>query len=192
MQSANCRKALKYAIELIFPKCIFEFMMNAFPPASNSVCQKNLTEKCLKYDNKLTFPDQLTTPAAWCRGTRNPPYEHMVTVLYSRDSAMMLNLRACWQGGGGPQEGEVTHLSSTYSLSFKFDHVYMIGCGVTIWEIIRIGGLPQLAGFPHLHLNRPLICRKYTKRVTRGLFRPVSRKFQELPDLESCFVDIQY
>ena len=27
--------------------------------------------------------------------------------------------------------------------------------------------------------------------MTKGLFRPVSRKFQELPDLESCFVHIQ-
>ena len=37
----------------------------------------------------------------------------------------------------------------SYNLSFKFDHVYMIG-GVPRHM------LPHLSGVPHLHVNRPL------------------------------------
>ena len=57
-------------------------------------------------------------------------------------------LRACLQGGGGPQVGEVIRFGGVinphvhnYNLSFEFDDVYMIG-GVTR------GTLPHLSGGP--------------------------------------------
>ena len=40
--------ALKYALKLIFLKCIFEFMINTAPPTSNSIHGR---EKCFKYND---------------------------------------------------------------------------------------------------------------------------------------------
>ena len=128
--------------------------------------------------NITTFPE-LTTRAARCGGLG---IHHTSTWsrFYSRDSAMMLNLRASWQGGGGSQEGEVTRLSiQSYSLSFRFDHVYMIG-GVTIWEIIWIGGLPQLAGFPPPPFKQALNMSKVDYTRDQG---PVSTCFSKVPGI---------
>ena len=55
----------------------------------------------------------------------------MVKVLNSRDSAVMLNLRARLQGGGGPQDGEVTRLSIRIISHFNLITFTWIG-GVTI------------------------------------------------------------
>ena len=54
--------------------------------------------------------------------------------------------------------------------------------GVTIWEIIRAGRLPNLSGFPHLpgnphlHLNRPLILVQTNSVLMRNIYCP--RPFQ--------------
>ena len=47
--------ALKYALKLIFLKCIFEFMVNTAPPASNSVYGR---EKLFWYD-KINFSNHV-------------------------------------------------------------------------------------------------------------------------------------
>ena len=43
-----CKIAFKDAVKLIFLKRIFKFMINAAPPASNSIYDR---EKCFKYNN---------------------------------------------------------------------------------------------------------------------------------------------
>ena len=43
-----CKIALKDAVKLMFLKRIFKFMINAAPPASNSIYDR---EKCFKYNN---------------------------------------------------------------------------------------------------------------------------------------------
>ena len=45
--------ALKYSLKLIFLKCIFEFMINTAPQASNSVYAR---EKCL---NSINFTQRI-------------------------------------------------------------------------------------------------------------------------------------
>ena len=58
-------------------------------------------------------------------------------------------LRACLHGGGGHQIVEVTCGGSPH-LSCKCDHIKVRD------YIIWTGGLLQLPGVPHLHVNRPL------------------------------------
>ena len=56
--------------------------------------------------------------------------------------------RACVHGGGGPgQIGE--HVAG-----HPTQHVNMIKLK---WEIIWTGGLPDLPGVAHLHVNMPLL-----------------------------------
>ena len=45
---------LKYSFKLIFLKCIFEFMINIVPLATNSAYGK---ERCFKLTNFLNFTD---------------------------------------------------------------------------------------------------------------------------------------
>ena len=54
---------MKYAVKLIFLKCIFEFMINTAPPASNSVYGR---EKLFWYD-KLILQIMCVTVVQWSR-----------------------------------------------------------------------------------------------------------------------------
>ena len=47
MNRKECEIALKYALKLVFLKCIFEFIINTALPASNSVYGR---EKLFRYD----------------------------------------------------------------------------------------------------------------------------------------------
>ena len=49
------RNSLKYALKLVFLKCIFEFMINTAPPASNSVYGR---EKLFWYD-KINYSNHM-------------------------------------------------------------------------------------------------------------------------------------
>ena len=55
------RNASKYALKLVFLKCIFEFMINIAPPASNSVYGR---EHLFWYD-KITFSNMRVTVVHW-------------------------------------------------------------------------------------------------------------------------------
>ena len=54
---------MKYALKLIFLKCIFEFMINTAPPASNSVYGR---EKLIDM-TKLIFQIKCVTVVQWSR-----------------------------------------------------------------------------------------------------------------------------
>ena len=49
--NGKCEITLKYALKLVFLKCVFEFMINAALPAENSVFGR---EKLFSYD-KINF-----------------------------------------------------------------------------------------------------------------------------------------
>ena len=63
-------------------------------------------------------------------------------------------LRACLQGGGGPQIGEVTCGGSPH-LSCKRDQIKMRD--YVDRRVTHQSGLPHLPEVPHLHVNRPLV-----------------------------------
>ena len=65
--------------------------------------------------------------------------------------------------------------------------------GVTIWEIIRTGrlpnlsGLPHLPGNPHLHLNRPLILVQTNSVLMRNIYCPRSFQWYALDSANAKF-----
>ena len=65
--------------------------------------------------------------------------------------------------------------------------------GVTIWEIIRTGRLPNLSGLPHLpgnshlHLKRPLILLQTNSVLMRNIYCPRSFQWYALDSANAKF-----
>ena len=96
-------------------------------------------ETALNFDEECNeFADLLLQRLSLCLSRLCHPWHSLIRSLY---------FRACLPEGVGPQEGEVTCGGSTH-LTCKRDHIKMRDC--------MTGGLPQLPGAPHLHVNRPL------------------------------------
>ena len=73
--------------------------------------------------------------------------------IYKRFISCAVVFRACLQGGGGPQIGEVKCGRSPH-LSCKRDQIKMRD--YVDWRVTHQSGLPHLPGVPYLYVNRPL------------------------------------
>ena len=92
-------------------------------------------------------------------------YSHANTILSANQSTRVLSqlfvnvvtscavvFRACFQGGGGPQIGEVTRGGSP-NLSRKRNQIEMRD--YLDRRVTHQSSLPHLPGVPHLRVNRP-------------------------------------